>query len=200
MKKKKCRRYCHCSLLAKDPISWMIKLLGPVIMGVKPAEILSFPQGDKNKFENLNKIEEFFKYSSKINIEKFKSQNGCEKLFIYHKVSMKRVFENKNNRIFLKKLGYNMEKEDKEIIKELVLRMKSDVFPDEIGVFLGYPLKDVIGFFGHPYLPLTKIQGWRVYGDSKISDKVFYHFQRARSLMNKLVDENKEEEIKKIIA
>ncbi|SHK60846.1 Protein of unknown function [Tepidibacter formicigenes DSM 15518] len=58
--------------------------------------------------------------------------------------------------------------------------MKNGSIPDEIGVFLGYPLKDVMGFIGHPSLKLTKIKGWRVYGDSRLSDKRYMEFFNAR--------------------
>lgn len=52
--------------------------------------------------------------------------------------------------------------------------------PDEIGIFLGYPLKDVLGFMGYPSLKLTKINGWRVYGDSLLSDIKYNQFKRAK--------------------
>lgn len=38
-------------------------------------------------------------------------------------------------------------------------------------------------------LPFVKTQGWRVYGDERLSDEWFEKYQLARRLMNKAIFE-----------
>ena len=42
--------------------------------------------------------------------------------------------------------------------------MQEDEFPHEIGFFLGYPTKDVLGFMGMNNLPLVGSGPWKMYG------------------------------------
>jgi len=66
--------------------------------------------------------------------------------------------------------------------------MEQECIPHEIGIFLGYPLKDVIGFMGHPSLKLTKINGWNVYGDSRLSDEKYIKFNNAKQQIKKMLE------------
>jgi hypothetical protein len=68
--------------------------------------------------------------------------------------------------------------------------VKKGKIPDEIGIFLGYPLKDVMGFIGHASLKLTKVNGWRVYGDPRISDEKHNDFRKAKEYVNGLLLHN----------
>jgi hypothetical protein len=70
----------------------------------------------------------------------------------------------------------------------LLDKMQTGEIPDEIGIFLGYPLKDVIGFIGHTSLKLTKINGWRVYGDPRLSDEKHNSFVKAKEHMKKMLE------------
>jgi len=53
----------------------------------------------------------------------------------------------------------------------LVSRLNRKDFLHEIGLFLGYPFKDVLGYIGHPSLKLVEINGWKIYGNDKLSNK-----------------------------
>lgn len=82
--------------------------------------------------------------------------------------------------IFLKGLHYPNEYSLEEYVQILVQKIQSSDFPHEIGVFLGYPLKDVLGYLGHPALKLTEIKGWRYYGHRKLSACTYKKFKEAR--------------------
>ena len=69
-------------------------------------------------------------------------------MFINEK-SMEKVLVNKRCINFLKFVGYSSDYELNDYMDELVFRLQSEEFPHEIGVFLGYPLKDVLGFMGY---------------------------------------------------
>ncbi|WP_131066313.1 DUF3793 family protein, partial [Clostridioides difficile] len=89
---------------------------------------------------------------------------------------------------FLKFLGYKQNTNVNAYLEHLVDKLKSDVFPDEIGIFLGYPLKDVIGFMGYSNYEVSMIKYWKVYGDTKQSEDTYSKFLLHRKKMRKLLD------------
>ncbi len=63
-------------------------------------------------------------------------------------------------------LGYTDPSTAKAFLTELRHRWQEQgSIPHEIGVALGYPVKDVLGYMGLSELAFTAICGWRVYGD-----------------------------------
>jgi hypothetical protein len=66
-------------------------------------------------------------------------------------------------------------------MKSLANCLKENKLPSEYGIFFGYPLKDVIGFMGHPSLKHVKTKAWKVYGDPTLSDIIFEKFKQAEN-------------------
>ena len=86
-----------------------------------------------------------------------------------------------------------------EYMKELVLRLESEEFPHEIGIFLGYPLKDVLGFMGYGNKEFVEVCSWRIYGDKEISQKVYNRFVRDKIKMHELVEKMSINELRAVI-
>ncbi len=63
-------------------------------------------------------------------------------------------------------------------IQELKKRLNTKNFPHEIGVFLGYPLDDVIGFIEHK--PYYLIGDWKVYQNVNEAKKQFDLFNKQK--------------------
>lgn len=55
----------------------------------------------------------------------------------------------------------------------------SEEFPHEIGVFLGYPLNDVLGFIKYHGSNCKGMGDWKVYGDLGEAQKTFAKFKNA---------------------
>ena len=84
-------------------------------------------------------------------------------------------------------------------LNHLKNRFLNNYFPHEIGIFLGYPLKDVEVFMGFSDQKLTKINGWRVYGDPEISDTMANVFKLVRNKVTKLLINHSPENVLAII-
>lgn len=92
---------------------------------------------------------------------------------------------------FLALYGYDRLDAD-EAIERLKRRFTSGSdFPHEIGIFLDYPLGDVIGFIennGHNY----KCSGcWKVYCNECETQKLFAEYQKCRDVYTRLYLEGK---------
>lgn len=57
--------------------------------------------------------------------------------------------------------------------------------PPEIGIFLGYPLEDVLGFMEHKGRFSKTIGCWKVYGDEEVAVKTFQKYKKCRDIFIK---------------
>lgn len=81
-----------------------------------------------------------------------------------------------------------------ECLDRLSVRIReSESFPHEIGIFLGYPLEDVVGFIENKGENFKLCGAWKVYGSVENAKRMFENYNRCRIfLCNKL---NKGEDI-----
>ncbi len=166
----------------------LVDLIGATMMGVKPAELLNIPL-DEGGTKN-SAWEEFrvcFLRDKNIKLREIKKQNERVQVLFYHSTSLDNALCNKVNLKFLRELGYPEQYSVEGYVDFLVKRLNRKDFPHEIGIFLGYPFKDVLGYIGHPSLKLVKINGWRIYGNDKLSNKRYQSFLQARTKVRELI-------------
>ena len=166
-------------------VRWLLEVLGPVLLGSKPSEIISIPNFDKNKNQKLNDICTHFNKCKNINVIII-NNNGYKILFI-NKKSLSKILNNIDNKYFLKNLGYPSKVNIDTYLDILVTKLKSNIFPDEIGVFLGYPLKDVLGFMGYGKYGLFDTRYWKIYGDPKSSYNLYLKFLHERNKIKEML-------------
>ena len=89
----------------------------------------------------------------------------------------------------LKNLGYSCGSCPK-YITQLINRLKeSQEFPHEIGLFLGYPLEDVLGFINNKGRNCKYIGCWKVYSDEEICKKIFTKYKSCKETYLKKLSE-----------
>lgn len=154
-----------------DPfLEWIVGILGPVILGVKPAEILSFNHCESDQKEKLNKIDQYLTRCLRMKMRRIPYPCGTVRILFYQPETLNKALLDRRNRKFLIQQGYPETYDMDLYLDHLIKKMSDCSFPHEIGVFLGYPLKDVIGFMGDKRLKHAKTRGWRIYGDPRVSD------------------------------
>lgn len=177
------RKPCYDGYLIR-----LLDLIGATMVGVKPAELLNIPineGGTKNLA--LEELRVYFLRDRNIKLKEIKKQNGRVQVLFYHSTSLDNTLCNKANLRFLRGLGYPEQYSVEGYVDFLVTRLKRKDFPHEIGLFLGYPFKDVLGYIGHPSLKLVKINGWKIYGNDKLSNKRYESFLQARTKVRELI-------------
>lgn len=173
---------CKSSSLENDRVflKWVTQKLAPVLLGAKSAELLCFRHTDEEKRNNLKIVTALLDQGSKVGYRSFETINGRFKILFYHKSSVDRIIRDKRNQRFLSQHGYLTNGDTEALLDQFIDRLMNHDIPHEIGLLLGYPLKDVMGFIGHPSLKLTKVEGWRVYGNPKLSDECHEKIKEAR--------------------
>ena len=181
--------------------AWLAELLAPVMLGAKPAEILSFQKKTSTYFKDIEALEMCRKNCTRLKITHIDCKNGTTKFFVYHSNELNTWLSDPRNLNFLKTQGYPELYTLDGYLSVLYERLQaSDSFPHEIGVFLGYPLKDILGFMGLAKLQLTSVSKWRIYGDPRISLEKMDQIDKARSHVAYLLKNQPAENVFRLLA
>ena len=197
--KLECNKKCCENKSNSLYIKRILEILGAVILGSKPAEIINVPGSKEHKKIKLSQIEAFFSNCSRITYRIITTHDGGKRVLFINEKSMEKVLVNKRCINFLKFVGYPADYELNDYMDELVFRLQSEEFPHEIGVFLGYPLKDVLGFMGYGKNELVEVKNWRIYGDKEISYEVYNNFMRDKAIMKEMIETMNINELRRVI-
>lgn len=153
--------------------------LGPTLVGDKPMHVFCFNKGFKFINELLNDIELLFSNHSSIRYKYVYSYNESIKVIFYNKHSMTRLLNDQRVQHFLSSHDYDVNSTAEMYMDHLANNLRDNLIPSEFGVFFGYPVKDVMGFIGHPSLEHVKTTAWKVYGNPEPSDLILEQFNAA---------------------
>ncbi|CAG7840116.1 hypothetical protein Z959_05190 [Clostridium novyi B str. ATCC 27606] len=161
-------------------LSTILYSIAPTLAGEKVSSLVNF-----NKTRKRNLYSFWMKYKEEIidvlNIEYFelkKTEDMCVVLF-YNDNQLTDILSNARNQKFLSRFNYsnfNSNIECLEILKERY----ANLCPHEIGIFLGYPLKDVIDFVECPNKQCLLLGYWKVYNDIKDAQIKFNKFDSIK--------------------
>lgn len=105
-------------------------------------------------------------------------------LLCYNKSSLDQRLAHSGIRALLQKAGYRPESGTDALLDELKQRIAHNgAFPHEIGLFIGYPAKDVAAFMGLVKLPFTCQGPWKIYGNPRQSLSLADQFRHKRQWM-----------------
>lgn len=151
--------------------------LGPVVLGSKPLHIFTLRKDQEDLLGALEKCK-------RLEFKIITSKRGT-KLMVYNIENCETILRDKKNQRFLRKHGF-AHFDLKAYIAYFERALSRDEMPHIMGLFFGYPLKDVIGFM-EGSIKKTKVQGWCVFGDPKLSDQTYQHFSHAEEKMKTIL-------------
>ncbi len=145
----------------------LVRQCAPTLAGMKPGSIFCFKQFAsevlRQKTNQWNGQLAPFGLSVRILLER--PDSGSAIVYVYRPKHLARILSGNAYRRFLSETGY----EDTDLdglLEQLACRLRTQPeFPHEIGVFLGYPLRDVIGFIENHGQNFTCCGFWKSYGD-----------------------------------
>lgn len=163
----------------------LIEHCAPTLANIKVANLF------RCFFDSEKEIEEYLAYwNGQMNSKGvyFSSVKQCKNtalIYVYRKNSLKQILQQKTIRQFLQHYGYDCW-DVVSCIKQLKKQFQTSCsFPHEIGVFLGYPLEDIIGFIQNEGKNYKCVGCWKVYGDEEKAQKLFWKFERCRHVYRK---------------
>ncbi len=159
----------------------------PVFVGIKPANLVSLPHGDQVAEQEITALVSAYN-------EKFAAQHiifrklcYCKKRFlilVYNKEKLEAILQDAGYQACLVAMGYRKDaplEEQLELLEEHLQR--NGAFPHEIGVFLGYPLEDILGFIINGGKNCKYSGYWKVYGDVTAARRLFDLYERCSAAL-----------------
>lgn len=113
----------------------------PTLVGIKAASMFSI---DNNSIYDLDYFALKLKQKG-LKFEIISYINNRVLVYVYQDSLLNDILFDQSNRSFLSNYGYEYETME-DALKILKGRMQRNEFPHEIGIFLDYPLDDVLGF------------------------------------------------------
>lgn len=164
----------------KDYLSLSIAYwTAPTIAKRKPSTLLSFSHNRRD----LYNLWETYKDETvaKLHLEYFEIRKCPTKVLVifFDRAVLLKTLLKTNNRDFLNTMGYPGELDLEEYLTLLKRRFEM-VFPHEVGIFLGIPLKDVVGYIENRGKGCLLNSYWKVYHNPKKAKSIFASYDRAR--------------------
>ncbi|APG28651.1 hypothetical protein A7E78_12905 [Syntrophotalea acetylenivorans] len=155
-------RDCLASFLALEAAE--------VLAGVKPANLVQLRNRRQPCGRNLHQLWKLYSNTllagSALKALSLRQKETGDLMLFYTPELLQSHLQHPKTAKFLKQLGYLTPENLQQTLAELQKRFQTEVdMPHEIGLFLGYPLKDVAGFMGCSDKPCTGCRQWRIYGD-----------------------------------
>lgn len=118
-------------------------------------------------------------------------RNGASLIYVYRRSMLCKDIASLGVKAFLRAYGYT-EFSEQTLLGHLRARLRqSGGFPHEIGIFLGYPLKDVQGFIQYGGKQCKCAGCWKVYGNAAEAKKLFTKYKKCREVYRRLYSTGK---------
>ncbi len=164
-----------------------------VIAGAKPANLVSLVNRTRPCGRNLHQLwqhhgDQMAERIPHLEILVLKTRDRAVLLLCFDRQHLMHHLSHAGIRALLSKAGYAAEASTDQLLQQLLDRIDaSSGFPHEIGLFIGYPPKDVAAFMGLVNLPFTCQGPWKIFGNPARSLYLADQFRTCRMRMNALL-------------
>lgn len=158
-----------------------------VLERLKPADLIPLPNRRCNKgltlYEGWQHWGEEIARASALETITLANHGTHGLLLIFRRELLAAHINAKKTQAVLSTIGYPKGTSLDMLLAALQDRFQRGECPHEIGILLGYPLKDVIGFMGIANIPFTCQGPWKIYGCPQESIKLAHAIKQCRSKM-----------------
>ena len=152
-----------------------------VIAGAKPSATITLKKNKDNIYDKWIKYGEQFLKSIGLEYIDLRETESALIILVYNDNKLREVLHNDTNREFLNKMGYIESDDCKEYLAHLNMRYQQYKCPHELGIFLGFPIDDVIDFMECTSKKCLACGYWLVYNDLDKSNEIFKKYDRIKS-------------------
>ena len=162
----------------------------PTLAGIKPASLVSF---DRALYPDLPQRLKTYREAFAPRGMCFEIVCACRGRYllrVYQKQALERHMAEPCVQHVLASFGYPAGQPLQDLLRELKRRIAlSETFPHEIGLFLGYPIEDVVGFIRNAGRGCKLSGYWKVYGDAQAASRLFDRLSRVCRAVTKRIEQ-----------
>lgn len=158
----------------------LVRQCAPTLAGIKAGSIFCFRAASLETADQKVRQwdERLAPFGLSVRVLCQQPASGSLMIYVYRRSHLERMLSEGPCRDFLESVGYRAA-DWEGLLGQLACRLqRQGEFPHEIGLFLGYPLQDVIGFIQNRGRNFTCCGFWKSYGDP---EEMQARFARCRS-------------------
>ena len=171
---------------------FLIEHCSPTLASLKTANLFNYT------FEHIDELYGYLKVMNRqlskkgVSITILRKYEHSALVYVYREKKLQADLEKPGVRAFMEKYGYPASPTAKQAVAMLRKRFaEGDGFPHEIGLFLSYPLGDVIGYIENAGRN-SKCSGcWKVYCNECEAMKLFAKFDKCKAAYKRIFHEGK---------
>lgn len=155
----------------------LVEQCAPTLAGIKPGSLFRFVGREKARRAAAHWDRKLRALGLRVKVLKECCQQDAAVIYVYRRDWLERILRDEDSRAFLREIGYSsvtLEGALEHLSHRLCLERE---YPHEIGVFLGYPLEDVIGFIENRGRNFTCCGQWKCYGDPAAAQACFARYR-----------------------
>jgi len=169
----------------------LIEYCAPTLASLKTGSLFNFPvvesQDVQAEIRELNRE----LWQKGVILVELRQRGGKALIYVFRSAFLERDLRRPDVQRFLAAYGYGGMSMAQALVHLKRRLAECDPFPHEIGVFLGYPLNDVIGFIENGGQNAKCSGCWKVYGDECEAKRAFARFEKCRSVCTRLWNEGR---------
>ncbi len=155
----------------------------PSLLGIKCASLFSVKKDELDISASM----EYFNSRAAVKGLKIRILCECKErilLLVYSEIKLSQRLACPECRDILRDNGYTDDMTTEECIALLSERIRCQAdFPHEIGIFLDYPVEDVVGFIANNGCNFKLCGYWKVYGDTEKAQRTFDNYNKCRRFL-----------------
>lgn len=161
------------------PEKTVIEQCSPTLAGIKTGNLFSIKDEDTEGIvDTLRELNGVIREKG-LRIVPIKKSERHMLIYMYRPDYLKHDFNDPDAINILKELGYSPDDVERCLAKLAGELNKNEGFPHEIGLFLGYPPRDVKCFMKDPDRGVQCTGYWKAYGDKEEAVKTFNRYNHC---------------------
>lgn len=167
--------------------AFLIEHCAPTFAGLKTGNLFRISYADIEVFrEELRELNGILKRKG-LRAVPVRMTAEFALVYLYRPDFLKRDLGSEEATRLLKSLGYEPQSVNRSVAFLARMMREKEAFPHEVGLFLGYPPEDVLGFMKSSREGVKCVGCWKVYGDEARARAAFWRFQRCREVFEENV-------------
>ena len=157
----------------------LVRNCSPTLAGIKPGNLFScqYPS-QRALMQYVRKINRTL-VPKGIRVMIMRAEEGRALIYVFRYTALQKMLEDRQAVQILRYFGYRELRVEPCLCQLLSRCQEYEEFPHEIGLFLGYPPEDVLGFIQNKAQNQKCTGFWKVYGDPKSAQKTFDMYRRC---------------------
>lgn len=167
--------------------AFLVEHCAPTFAGLKTGNLFRISYADIEAFrEELRELNGILKKKG-LRAVPVRMTAEFALVYLYRPDFLKRDLGSEEAACLLTSLGYEPQSVNRSVAFLARMMREKEVFPHEVGLFLGYPPEDVLGFMKSSREGVKCVGCWKVYGDEARARAAFWRFQRCREVFEENV-------------